>query len=131
MIIDILVSTQSNPPSQTLEEKLDILSIQDRVATDPLNYWSWRDLTTQYAKTNDLEGAIKACELGIEKWADNPAPLMELTNLYAVNGDYQAAITTGMQLDQIKPGLLILALNEPASGIQTAEKQRLKESLKP
>ena len=85
---------------------------QDAIDKEPLNYWLWHNLCRLYTTTNNLDGAIHACELGIKKSGANPSPLMELTNLYAAKGDYKAAITTGMQLLKVKRVILLLALKD-------------------
>jgi hypothetical protein len=41
-----------------------------------------------------VDGAIAAFKKGITKFPFNPLPVMELSNLYGIKGDYQAAITT-------------------------------------
>jgi hypothetical protein len=46
----------------------------------------------------------------MEKWTNNPSPLMELSNLYAVKGDYTAAISISMKLSKVDPILFRIAL---------------------
>ena len=87
-----------------------IESCQAAIDNEPLNYWLWRDLSRAYAATNNLDGAIHACELGTKKSGVDPAPLMALTNLYSAKGDYKAAIMIGMRLLKVKPTFLRLAL---------------------
>lgn len=62
--------------------------------------------------SDDLDGAIEACELGSEKWPNNPSPLLELSNLYATKGDYETAIMRGMRVIKVKPGMLTLAFKD-------------------
>jgi hypothetical protein len=76
-----------------------------------MNYWLWHYLCKTYIALNDLDGAISFCESGLE--ANNPSPLMTLTYLYAAKGDYEAAITKGMQLSKIRSPTLDLALSKP------------------
>jgi tetratricopeptide (TPR) repeat protein len=97
---------------RTPDDDCSIRMSQDAIDKEPLNYWLWHNLCRLYAATNNLSGAIHACELGIKKTAINPSPLMELSNLYAAKGDYKAAITTGMRLLDVKPVILLFALKE-------------------
>ena len=108
-----------------------IRMLQDAIDKEPLNYWLWHNLCRVYAATNNLDGAIHACELGIKKSDTNPSPLMELTNLYAAKGDYKAAITTGMQLLKVKPVILLLALKDSKNPLitPTSLENKLKSSL--
>ena len=108
-----------------------IQMLQDVIDKEPLNYWLWRDLCRLYAATNNLDGAIQACELGIKKSSANPSPLMELTNLYAAKGDYKAAITTGMQVIKVKPAILQLKLKGSRNALipSTSPENKLKSEL--
>jgi tetratricopeptide (TPR) repeat protein len=96
----------------TVDDDHSSRMLQDAMDKDSLNYWLWHDLCRLYAATNNLDGAIHACELEIKKSGDNPSPLMELTNLYAAKGDYKAAIKAEMSLLKIKSVILLLALKE-------------------
>jgi tetratricopeptide (TPR) repeat protein len=87
-----------------------IESYRDAIDKEPLNYWLWYNLARAYAAANNLDGAIQACELGIDKSGADPSPLMELTNLYTAKGDYKAAIMIGMRLLKVNPAVLRLAL---------------------
>jgi tetratricopeptide (TPR) repeat protein len=134
-VIDLELSIE--PASEvTMEEPTwdddrSIRMLQDAIDKDPLNYWLWHDLCRLYAATNNLDGAILACELEIKKSGDNPSPLMELTNLYAAKGDYKAAIKTGASLLKIKPVILLLALKESKNPVRmpTSSENKLKSKL--
>lgn len=84
----------------------------DALLKEPLNYWLWHNLCRLHVLENNLDGAIRACELGIEKSHKNPAPLMVLSNLYALKGQFGAAIRTSMNVFEIKGAILGLALKE-------------------
>ena len=86
---------------------------QASIETEPMNYWLWQKLCKVFISMNDPDGAIRACEQGIEKLANNPAPLMAVINLYAAKGDYDMAITKSMHLDRTQSTLLHLVLTEP------------------
>jgi tetratricopeptide (TPR) repeat protein len=103
---------------------------QDAMKKDPMNYWLWYNLCRVYAASNDLDGAIHACELGIKKSTSNPSPLMALTNLYAAKGDYKAAINAGMRLLKVKPAILPLALKDSKDPLipPTSLENKLKSS---
>jgi serine/threonine protein kinase len=101
---------------------------QDAIDKEPLNYWLWHNLCRLYTETNNLDGAIHACEFGIKKSGANPSPLMELTNLYAAKGDYKAAITTGMQLLKVRPVDLLVVFQNPGDPLITPSSE-LKSSL--
>jgi len=102
------------------------------IITTPLNYWLWHGLCRMHAKQHDIAGAIKACESGIKRSTTNPSPLMELSNLYAVNGDYNAAVLTGQQAFRIKPSWHRLALLDPKEPWTTPNpyEHEMKRSLK-
>jgi tetratricopeptide (TPR) repeat protein len=96
--------------SDVLSIKPNISMVQVAIEKEPLNYWLWHALCTLYAAQNDLDGAIEACKTEIQKSPSNPSPLMELMNLYAANGDYEAAMGCGLGLLNIKPAILRVAL---------------------
>jgi len=76
---------------------------------------------------NDLDGAIRACEQGLEKLANNPAPLMAVINLYAAKGEYNIAITKCMQLYGAQSALLQLVLTEPKSHLGSSISPEMEE----
>jgi len=90
---------------------------QVAIDNEPLNYWFWHGLCRTYVGNNNLDRAIHMCELGIKKLATNPSPLIELSNLYAVKGDYNAAITTSMQVLKFKPSIIWLAVKDPKGSV--------------
>jgi tetratricopeptide (TPR) repeat protein len=101
----------------TLDDGHSIRMWQDAVDKEPLNYWLWHNLCRLYSAMNNLDGAIDACKLGLGLGVTdsriNPSPLMVLTNLYAAKGHYEAAIALGIELVNIKPAILLLALKDP------------------
>ena len=97
-----------------------IRMLQDAIDKEPLNYWLWHNLCGLYCTMDNLDGAIHACELGIQKSRADPSPLMELTNLYAAKGDYKAATTTGERLLNVKPVILLLALEDSRHPLVTS-----------
>jgi serine/threonine protein kinase len=115
------------------DKEHSICMFQDAIEKEPLNYWLWHDLCRLYAAMNDLDGAIQACELGIKKYSAYPSPLMELTNLYAANGDYKGAIMIGSQLLKFKPVILLLALKDSTDPLitPTSSKSKWESSLEP
>jgi serine/threonine protein kinase len=115
--------------AHTSDDDRRIRMWQDAIDKEPLNYWLWNNLCRLYSATNNLDEAIRACELGITKSRTNPSPLMELANLYAAKGDYKAAITTGMQLVKFKPAILILVLKDPKDLITSSRENKLISSL--
>lgn len=96
--------------SNVLTVKPNISMVQAAIGKEPLNYWLWHALCVLYAAQNDLDGAIEACKTGVEKSPSNPSPLMELMNLYAARGDYEAAMGCGFDLLNIKTPILQVAL---------------------
>jgi len=92
-----------------LDKDLSIQMYQDAIDKEPFNYWLWHNLCRLYAVNHDLDGAIQACLLGIEKSTTNPSPRMELSSLYAAKGDYRNAVMIYTK-SRIKPAMLRLAL---------------------
>lgn len=83
---------------------------QNAINEDPMNYWLWYNLCKIHIGTDNLEGAILACESGADKFPTSPSPLMMLSNLYAAKGDYTGAIAKSVQFLTFKPSILCLAL---------------------
>lgn len=102
-------------PMQTIPTSIDNHSVlyKNAIEKEPFNYWLWHNLCKLLIQRDDLDEAIRTCQLGIETSEDNPSPLMELSNLYAAKGDYGTAIKTSMKLARIKPANFRLALTEP------------------
>jgi len=92
-------------------ENVNLTALQ----AEPQNYWLWDRLCRQYVRDNNLNGAIEACEHELSKNPTNPSPLMELSNLYAIKGDYTAACATSKKIMKIEPHLLQVAFNNIAS----------------
>lgn len=80
------------------------------IRREPLNFWLWHAHSTICVREHDIDGAIETCRLGVEEYPDNPAPLMELVNLYPGKGEYYKALTNGLKLWHIDPAIVELAL---------------------
>src|SRR5271167_3807110 len=107
LFIETALEVRTEEPQRSHNQS--IRTLQEAIDKEPLNYWLWHNLCRLFAATNNLDGAIQACELGIKDSGTNPSPLMELTNLFPAKGDYKAAVTTGMRLLKVKPAILQLA----------------------
>ena len=114
--IGIHTDPAAQGPMETIPTPIDnhiVVLYKDAIEKEPLNYWLWHNLCKLLVQRDDLDEAIRTCQLGIEMSEDNPSPLMELSNLYALKGDYGTAINTSMKLSFIKPAHFRLALTEP------------------
>lgn len=87
-----------------------ISSLDDKMAfvfrlseEDPTNFWIWHALSTLYADSNDLPGAINMFEYQFKKSPTNPAICMELINLHAANGNYDKGVEYGDRLLRMTP----------------------------
>jgi len=129
--IELIAQGTNKPFTANGDHSQVIQTYEDAMKKDPINYWLWYNLCRLYATTNNLDGAIHACELGIKKFSANPSPLMELTNLYSVKGGYKAAITTRMRLLKVKSTFLLLALKDTKDPLitPTSLENKLKSSL--
>jgi tetratricopeptide (TPR) repeat protein len=83
---------------------------QSEIEKDPMNFSLWYSLSETYAAAGCIDSAIEACELGNHQYPTSPSPLMALSNLYAVKGDYVAAISKCKQVFEFKPAIVWLAL---------------------
>jgi serine/threonine protein kinase len=117
-------STASHPldPSKTVvllpravrDFKPDLSMVLSAIENDPRNYWSWRALVYLFYQRKDIHGAIDACEAGHKKDAFNPAPLIELTNLYAALPDsFGMAIDVGLRLCGLQKAEIRKSLAHP------------------
>ena len=114
--IGIHTDPAAQGPMETIPTPIDNHSVvlyKDAIEKEPLNYWLWHNLCKLLVQRDDLDEAIRTCQLGIKKSKDNPSPLMELSNLYTAKGDYGAAIETSMKLARVKPANFRLALTDP------------------
>lgn len=88
------------------------------IENDPRNYWSWRALVYLFYKRDDIHGAIKACEEGLEKDPLNPGPLIELPNLYAALPDsFGFAIDRGLCLCRLRKSEIQRSLAHPEDSL--------------
>lgn len=109
--------TVSSPPEEPLsssqtvpetaltnpaEDDETIPVVEAEIQNEPYNFWLWHALCTLYATKDDLDGAIKACEIGARGSTLNPSPIMELMNLYAAKGNYKVAVDKGRELLKMK-----------------------------
>ena len=94
---------------------LDIEKCQVALQAEPVNYWLWHKFCRLSVEENNLDGCIEACKLEINKNPTNPSPLMELSNLYAVKGDYTEAWRTSKKVMDIEPHLLQAAIQDIAA----------------
>jgi hypothetical protein len=88
-------------------------TIQDyevAVKLDPMNYWLWRNLCLAHRRNNDLDTAVTTCLSGILAYPTSPSPLMVLSNLYAIKGDFSSAIQVSTEAFKFKPAMIWLAL---------------------
>jgi serine/threonine protein kinase len=90
--------------------RISNLNVQEKMAfilklseEDATNYWIWHALSTLYADSNDLPGAIEAFEREFEKSPTNPAICMELINLHAANCNYDKGAEYGDRLLRMTP----------------------------
>ena len=90
MDLSIEPAAEVQMEDHTSDDDRSIRMLQDAIEKEPLNYWLWHNLCRLYAATNNLDGAIHACELGIKKSGANLSPLMELTNFYVAKSDYKS-----------------------------------------
>jgi serine/threonine protein kinase len=105
------LSTFSRISNLNVEEKMAfILKLTEEDAT---NYWIWHALSTLYANSDDLAGAIEAFEREFEKSPQNPAICMELINLYAANCNYDKGADYGDRLLRMTPTVIRNAVVRP------------------
>ena len=102
---------------QQSEVLLDAVTIQPTralllaaIEKEPLNFWLWHAHSTLCARERDFRGAITACRNAIQKSPGNPAPIMELTNLYAGEAHYSMAVRYGLTLWKLDPAKVQSAL---------------------
>jgi tetratricopeptide (TPR) repeat protein len=130
MSIDFDRAVEIEPLTQSLKEvflgEQEVQRYQAAIKKDPMNYWLWHNCCKIHVSMNDLEGAIYACERGIKEFT-SPSPSMVLSNLYALKGNYDAAIKTYGQFYTVIPTILWLALesNDPLMKLGSYEQSSL------
>jgi len=73
-------------------------------------YLPWHDLCKDPGVQANPSSRIRLFEIIAEKWPLNPAPLIQLTNLYAAHGNYKSALKVGKRLQLFDSDALKLAL---------------------
>ena len=93
------------------EIPIDTISTYEAaVLEEPMSYWLWRSLCQKLVSEKSLQTAIERCERGVKDFVTSPSPLMMLSNLHAMNDDYQKAILSSMEAFVFSPAILSLAL---------------------
>ena len=54
----------------------------------PMNFWLWHKLCKIFLEKGDYARAIAFCRTGLSQDLNNPAPVLELMNLYAADEDF-------------------------------------------
>lgn len=67
------------------------------ITQEPTNFWWWHNLSKAYIAINDFDGAIMACNRGMAKSTHSLVPIIAMSNIYAVRGDYRAAVRRYME----------------------------------
>jgi predicted Zn-dependent protease len=76
----------------------DIHKLRQAIENNPRSFWLWYGLCKAHLLKGDLDGAVAACEAGLERIPKNPAPMSQLQNLYAAKGKYGKAIEISERL---------------------------------
>jgi tetratricopeptide (TPR) repeat protein len=84
----------------------NIHKLREAIEQNPRSFRLWHDLCIEYSLKGDLDGAVAACEAGLERIPENPAPMAQLQNLYAATGNYRKAIELSERLFATDPSLL-------------------------
>jgi len=72
-----------------------IRTYEEVIQIAPWKFWPWHQLCLLYVfAMEDLKGAIEIC---LSAGRKNPAAMIELSNLYALSGNYGAAVSTSME----------------------------------
>jgi tetratricopeptide (TPR) repeat protein len=104
---------------------------QDEIKVEPLNYWLWYNLCGLLVTRGDIDEAISACQIGIEKFPKNFSPILHLINLYEAKGDYRQAIKSYRQFLDLDAVSLRLAFETGNTLMTTTSYEiELKEFLK-
>jgi predicted Zn-dependent protease len=90
----------------TIESVDDIDEMRAAIEREPQSFWRWYGLCKLHLLKGDLDGAVTACEAGLERTPRNPAPMTQLQNLYAVKGEYLKAIEISKELFATEPSIL-------------------------
>jgi predicted Zn-dependent protease len=97
--------------TSSIEKDQLVHTCKSAIEKDPLNYWLWKNLCNTYLTHNDYDGAIMACDNGIQQYVMSPSISLLLSNLYATTGQYKEATTIQSQrLFTDKQAILLLAL---------------------
>lgn len=83
-------------PNATAKEVLRL--IMEAIEADPMDYWLWHIICQINLLRKDIDAAFAACKSGAAKFPTCPSPLMELSNLQAMIGQYSEAIQTQLQM---------------------------------
>jgi predicted Zn-dependent protease len=84
----------------------DINKLREAIENNLHNFWLWYGLCKAHLLKGDLDGAVAACEAGLERIPENPAQMTQLQNLYAAKGKYGEAIEISERLFTRDPSSL-------------------------
>jgi serine/threonine protein kinase len=129
--VDFEERTQERIVVTTSDQKVQLLfAFEERkslvlseIEKDPSSFWPWHALSTLLASDSDdieeaitaCEKAITACEEELERSPGMPSIMMELINLYAVQGNYVKAVKYSLEVVKMDPGVVLNALSSPKS----------------
>lgn len=83
---------------------------RDAIEKDTTNFSLWQTLCKVLVETSNLSDAIQECTSGIQKFGSVIAPVMVLSNLYAMKGSFEDAIATSARLIKEEDSAWIAAL---------------------
>jgi predicted Zn-dependent protease len=96
----------------------DIHKLREAIENNPHNFWLWYGLCKAHILKGDLDGAVAACEDGLERIPENTAPMTRLQNLYAAKGKYREAIEISERLFTRDPSSLAETCAEIFQNVQ-------------
>lgn len=69
-----------------------IQAYENAIRIDCTSLWSWHSLCRLHLARGNIDRAITICRREMTATPTNPVPLMVLSNLYSIDGNYQKAI---------------------------------------